>query len=1178
MLFFLFPIATYAQQDFSEDMLEQGVEAFQNMNFAKAISCLSPIEDSFDELDDDSKATLAFILGTCYLHTDNYKKARIMFEIVKTCSPSDKRIFIQILPSLLSVYSELKDEAAETTCYNEIITLFNNNEFIETGYYTDYAVSLTTYLQEKNNYALALDIAKKGLSVIDNEDMDDRLRGLQKNTLYMALGNSNRELQNYRQAVLDYKNALKYISYTQNVDESDALSGIGNCFEHAEMPDSALVYLEKAERLYQLRGDATSRPRIINSLELGVTLSRKGENLKAQEYLKNAEKGFELLQDNELLPYVYVYLYQNSKDLGNQELINKYSDLIKQYIKTVKEDNSRTSKICFSTYASILESEGQIQKAIGIMNEVVDNENNDQDTPITSRAASISKQASLYMKAGDFVQAEKEIRSSIKLLDPIKQDVKSQYVNDLTILAEILTKTNRVGEGIKELENIEYLVIESKDDNIIASYYDMLTSLYGDIGNYDKLLEYRLLNRDIKLRNIGENSYPYAVSLIKLSEAYAVSQQKEKGKECLDQASQIIIRLYGENSKEYYDVLHKQSSYIQSNEDGKKHFEKRLSLSKKLFGKNSIQYGEDLCWYSLFLMYQLEDHHAIDVIQEGLNILKGIDGYDRYSLFFLGQLSAWYHVTHDYENAYAVDKEYFNKSKTYISDNFPNLVDWQRESLWSPIREHLVGFISAASETNSSLYLKLAYNSLLLGKGLLLQSTNNITNAIRQSGDNELISIHEQLQLEKAKLLRIEKAEDAVDIRNNINRLQRVELNRVNQTDVINDLFDIDWTDVRDGLKEGDVAIEFVSFPTQDCISYAALVLNSHSQEPQCIPLFNDKELMRYYLDDNVEYDYTNPDLYRVIWDRLETYALKNATNVYFAPDGLLNKIAIESLVDKQGIYASDKWSLHRLTSTREIVHSSTHGPYKSAVLYGGLTYSMDAEDLAEVARLRSGVKNLAETKEEIMGIQTLLKDQSVDCKLKTGEMGTEESFMSLSSTGVNVLHLATHGFFWTKENVNEYSKVQFMSLIDDTNLRENALLRSGLLLSGANIALQGRSTSQGIQDGILTAHEIASLDFGDLDLVVLSACQTALGEISGDGVFGLQRGFKLAGAQSMLMSLWKVDDTSTRVLMNEFYKQLLSGQSKSNSLKNAQKMVRSMKGLENPEYWAGFILIDAIN
>ena len=91
-------------------MLEQGVEAFQNMNFAKAISCLSPIEDSFDELDDDSKATLAFILGTCYLHTDNYKKARIMFEIVKSCSPSDKRISIQILPSLLSVYSELKDE------------------------------------------------------------------------------------------------------------------------------------------------------------------------------------------------------------------------------------------------------------------------------------------------------------------------------------------------------------------------------------------------------------------------------------------------------------------------------------------------------------------------------------------------------------------------------------------------------------------------------------------------------------------------------------------------------------------------------------------------------------------------------------------------------------------------------------------------------------------------------------------------------------------------------------------------------------------------------------------------------------------------------------------------------------------------------------------------------------
>lgn len=319
-------------------------------------------------------------------------------------------------------------------------------------------------------------------------------------------------------------------------------------------------------------------------------------------------------------------------------------------------------------------------------------------------------------------------------------------------------------------------------------------------------------------------------------------------------------------------------------------------------------------------------------------------------------------------------------------------------------------------------------------------------------------------------------------------------------------------------------------------------------------------------------------DLYRVIWERLETYALKDAKKVYFAPDGLLHKIAIESLIDKQGKLASEKWNLHRLTSTRNIVRTTSSNTYKSAVLYGGLTYTMDADDLEESAKLRAGVKNLAETKVEITGIQAILEKNEIDCKLKTEKIGTEESFMALSSTGVNILHLATHGFFWTIENEKDYSNVQFISLINNTNSRESALIRSGLLLSGANIALQGKNDTNRFQDGILTAQEISSLDFEDMDLVVLSACETALGEISGEGVFGLQRGFKLAGAQSILMSLWKVDDIATRLLMTEFYKQLFRGCSKIDALKKAQMYVRLQTGFEDPEFWAGFVLLDGLD
>ena len=116
------------------------------------------------------------------------------------------------------------------------------------------------------------------------------------------------------------------------------------------------------------------------------------------------------------------------------------------------------------------------------------------------------------------------------------------------------------------------------------------------------------------------------------------------------------------------------------------------------------------------------------------------------------------------------------------------------------------------------------------------------------------------------------------------------------------------------------------------------------------------------------------------------------------------------------------------------------------------------------------------------------------------------------------------------------------------------------------------------VEDGILTAKEIALMDLRGTDLITLSACQTGLGEVSGEGVFGLQRGFKKAGVSSILMSLWKVDDIATQILMTAFYENLLSGKSKAESLRIAQDEVRSTDSYEDPYYWAAFILLDGIN
>ncbi len=144
----------------------------------------------------------------------------------------------------------------------------------------------------------------------------------------------------------------------------------------------------------------------------------------------------------------------------------------------------------------------------------------------------------------------------------------------------------------------------------------------------------------------------------------------------------------------------------------------------------------------------------------------------------------------------------------------------------------------------------------------------------------------------------------------------------------------------------------------------------------------------------------------------------------------------------------------------------------------------------------------------------------------------------------------------------------------------QHPLVRSGLFFSGADNKWLGDSIPNGVEDGFLTSLEISNLDFRGLDLIVLSACETGKGNITGDGVFGLQRGFKMASANSILMSFWKVDDEATCLLMTEFYKNWMGGATKHDALEMAKQTVRSHteNGWDNPKYWAAFILLDALD
>ena len=204
-----------------------------------------------------------------------------------------------------------------------------------------------------------------------------------------------------------------------------------------------------------------------------------------------------------------------------------------------------------------------------------------------------------------------------------------------------------------------------------------------------------------------------------------------------------------------------------------------------------------------------------------------------------------------------------------------------------------------------------------------------------------------------------------------------------------------------------------------------------------------------------------------------------------------------------------------------------------------------------------------------------MLKQQGFQVSTFVGDDCLEEAVKAVKSP--RILHIATHGYFAADVKPDLTRANETFLGMQRRMVAENPLLRSGLFFAGAERTLNGqRKPGEVAENGILTAYEALNLDLTNTELVVLSACETGLGQIqNGEGVYGLQRAFRMAGARSVLMSLWKVDDQATQILMENFYKNwLVEGLTKHQALKKAQQTVRNTPGKEAPSFWAAFVLI----
>ena len=344
--------------------------------------------------------------------------------------------------------------------------------------------------------------------------------------------------------------------------------------------------------------------------------------------------------------------------------------------------------------------------------------------------------------------------------------------------------------------------------------------------------------------------------------------------------------------------------------------------------------------------------------------------------------------------------------------------------------------------------------------------------------------------------------------------------------------------------------------------------------------LQNDELFVLFYLDVALVVDPTKET--QVVesidtdnpWLSLTNY-LHGKSNIYFCPSGNQLNVAIEYMrcpLDTS-IMMSDRYGMYRLSSPQELFKNRGHSFMSrkhKAVVFGGLRYDQMASDEPGTLAFRgnrgalSTYKYLRSTYAEAIYVDSLLRKHHIETALLTDDDGTEQNFRQIPGKDVDILHIASHGFY-EADNDNPHAE----------DLPDWMLSHSGLVLSGARTHFTHEKN-----DGRLTAYEISQTDLTNINLVVLSACETGLGDVKDNDVYGLIKGFKKAGAGTLLVSLSEVSDTVTTLLITRFYDNIFRGDNPRRALENAQRYVRlhGSGQFNRPELWSTFVLVDDLD
>ena len=499
-------------------------------------------------------------------------------------------------------------------------------------------------------------------------------------------------------------------------------------------------------------------------------------------------------------------------------------------------------------------------------------------------------------------------------------------------------------------------------------------------------------------------------------------------------------------------------------------------------------------------------------------------------------------------NAVACYRDYLTTMKSYVDRHFIDMSDEEREQFWmaeQPFVTDCYGLEGQAAD--------LLYDVALFSKAILVQMGRSVTPA-----------------------------------------MPRAERQRIMAS------MRVKWSDVQSALKADAAAIEFVSYQRGNSGHIGALVITKTSKRPSFVYLASVDSIMSYRLstgqsvemvitasrnDSGNDALYNDSCLKSIIWNDDLIRAIGGCSDVYFAADGILHTLAVEYLRPDALAHAT----MHRLTTTRLLTQSRSQIDTRDMLLCGyvdyencrdsGIPVDNDAVAYSIMTSPPSRYGRLQATLAEVDSTHFLRSSHSSD-KVLLGD-SVDEATMRQLMPRYHLIHIAIPGCSPTAIKAGH----DLQPPVSDELLSQCCLLMAGAV---RNMFQSQFDPSQA--DGILSAREIAGLDLSRVDMAVLSACLTAPGEVSADGVYGLQRGLKAAGVRSIIVSLWEVNDDATNMLMKSFYGNLEQGMPVQQAFDNAREALRnhelkrffrgrwsSKRPFDSPHFYNAFILIDGI-